>query len=261
MSALAETLELLYTARHRFRTIAAGLRYRYEPALLQEGWNRWLGRQAPGSVSALRPAEAGASLPAELERLPESAEALQLWRVWWDRPARWREEIHLPDAGKVHIHVINGETWWFYDSHAGIIQSNAMDERQAGRKRSKPSAPAVTDANQAAAHMAFLDPSVLLASHDLEVLGRAVHAGREAIAVCARPRREREPAVDPGFWTGADSYQLLVDIERGILLRYAASFRDTEYADVSVESVTFDQPIQESLFAPPTGPAGSAVQS
>jgi len=254
MSALSETLELLYSARQRFQTIAADLRYRYRPALLQEGWNRWQRRQAPGSVSVLRPAEVETDLPVELERLPESAEALQLWRVWWDRPARWRQEIHLP-PGEVNIQVIDGERWWFYNSREGIVQSNAMIERKAGRKASKSGAPAVTNANHAAAQMTFLDPSALLASHDLEVVGRAVHAGREAIAVRARPREDRDPAVDPGFWASADAYQLLVDAERGVLLRYAASFRDTEYAIVSIESVIFDQSIDESLFAPPTGPA------
>src|SRR5262249_46051297 len=258
MSALAETLELLYTARHRFRTIAAGLRYRYRPALVQEGWNRWVARQAPGSVADLRSGEGGPGSAAEQKHLPDSTEALQLWRVWWDKPARWRHEVDLPDAGKVHIWVIDGGRWWFYDSGEGTIHSHDMNERRAGRKRAPPSAPAVTDAKQAATQMAFVDPSVLLSSHDLEVVGRTVHAGREAIAVRARPRAEREPAVDPAFWAGADTYQLLVDSERGVLLHYAASFRDTEYAAVSVERVIFDQAIDETLFAQPTGPAALA---
>jgi hypothetical protein len=95
----------------------------------------------------------------------------------------------------------------------------------------------------------FLDPSFLLSTHILHVEGSTTHAGREAIRVKAIPRKSKETLAPEPFWVEADEYELLVDKERGILLRYSAKLDGHEYAADAAESVVFDELIPESVFS------------
>ena len=53
----------------------------------------------------------------------------------------------------------------------------------------------------------------------------------------------------------ADDYELLVDAERGVLLRVVARMGGREFAGEEATSVTFDGPLAEDMFAfaPPPG--------
>ncbi len=95
----------------------------------------------------------------------------------------------------------------------------------------------------------LLDPAFLLASHEFEPGADVQYLGREALPVRAVPRKGKEVARDPFFWGGADDYELLVDKERGVLLRYAARLREQEVAIAAVEHVVFDAPIPDDVFA------------
>ncbi|GAB4519930.1 MAG: hypothetical protein OHK0046_29510 [Anaerolineae bacterium] len=54
--------------------------------------------------------------------------------------------------------------------------------------------------------------------------------------------------VEDVFWAAADSYKLLIDKERGILLRYDAVHDGETYASAYVEGVTFNESIPDSIF-------------
>jgi outer membrane lipoprotein-sorting protein len=94
----------------------------------------------------------------------------------------------------------------------------------------------------------LLDPAFLLASHELEPGADVQYLGREALQMRAVPRQGKEAARDPFFWGGADDYELLVDKERGVLLRYAARLRGQDIAVAAVERVVFDAPILDDVF-------------
>jgi hypothetical protein len=94
----------------------------------------------------------------------------------------------------------------------------------------------------------LLDPSFLLTSHDLQPIANVSHAEREAVQVRAIYQKGKNRLHEAFFWATADTLDLLVDREYGILLRYAALFNGREYAVSSVEQVTFDEPIPESVF-------------
>jgi hypothetical protein len=84
------------------------------------------------------------------------------------------------------------------------------------------------------------------------ILGRTMHAGRHAIRVEARPspRAEVFPESGPGAWP----QELLVDAERGVLLRSAGLLDGEPFAVSEVLSVAFDETLPDELFvfeAPP----------
>jgi outer membrane lipoprotein-sorting protein len=59
----------------------------------------------------------------------------------------------------------------------------------------------------------------------------------------------KEVVPDRFFWEAADKYDLLVDKERGILLRYAAIVKEKAFAVATVNHATFDEPIPDNVFS------------
>jgi hypothetical protein len=93
----------------------------------------------------------------------------------------------------------------------------------------------------------LIDPAPLLPGLELELLDETHHAGRLAHRVRGLPSRV--------FWhdlfglsPGADEYTLLIDAERGILLRAAALLEGQEFSVTEVEEVAFDEDLRPDLF-------------
>ena len=70
----------------------------------------------------------------------------------------------------------------------------------------------------------LLDPANFLPGFDLRITGATEAAGRPAIAVSATPRPRGAGHVEL-FPAGADDLSLVVDRERGVILRFEASTR------------------------------------
>ena len=68
-------------------------------------------------------------------------------------------------------------------------------------------------------------------------------AGRRAIAIMARPRRQWHEHTDTQIWDGPDEYRLLVDAARGILLSVTGYFQGQAIAGQEMQSVQFDTPL------------------
>jgi outer membrane lipoprotein-sorting protein len=169
---------------------------------------------------------------------PESEERL---RVWLQRPDRMREELTtatgFPQGDSTVVQV--GPTWWM------------LDERGASSNERSPEV-------QHGSHLsgAMLNPAYLLAMREFEITGHVVHGGREAIRVLSHviPRDSFLPET---FWPVHDAWpqELLVDAERGVLLRSVSLLDGEPFAITEFLSIHFDEAIPEErfVFEPPEG--------
>jgi outer membrane lipoprotein-sorting protein len=150
------------------------------------------------------------------------------------QPSRWRAEVDLPSEGVTRLQVTDGPRWWLYDPRRGV-ETNAAAARPESSPR--PIEAATADA---------FDPAPVIPTLWLEPRGPTRQAGRSTIRVRGVPR---EGAGDPVRWPGADEYELLVDADRGVLLRFAASLEGEEFAAIELERVVFDEELPDTLFA------------
>lgn len=242
MKGLGDLLELIYTARDSFFSIQATFRYWYKQDLMDKARDRWAVQQRPGSVKMLR--STGKSRVVRGDR----ATTEFLWRFWLQKPSQWRYETQ--EVGReASISVIDGDRWWYYDATFGKVYTNVIPRQGDFHRRKTPLSDNLTSIKHAVNEVPFIDPSFVLSSHALQLAGSAVHAGREAVLVKAVLRQGKEPIQEPFFWGAADEYELLVDKERGILLRYSARLDGHEYALAAADRVVFDESIPQSTFS------------
>ena len=100
----------------------------------------------------------------------------------------------------------------------------------------------------------LVEPASISAALDLGVVERTRMLGREAWAVRARPSEEelrRQPGLLNPLVRGADEVQLVVDAERGVLLRVEAFLGGGPFYRVEMTKVAFDEDIADDVFAFP----------
>jgi hypothetical protein len=51
------------------------------------------------------------------------------------------------------------------------------------------------------------------------------------------------------LWWGADEYEVLVDVERGVLLRCASRLGGKDFDALEVEEIHFDEKLPEDVFS------------
>jgi hypothetical protein len=216
MDTIRDVLELLYNAYERFSSVQVTVRTWYDVVRQREGWERWAAQEPPGSVAFLEALEADGATSARLD--PAIIEWIE--RLWLHKPSRCRYESGL--AGGRRDEIISGDR---------------LDQIS-----SPPESPGSRIAE-------MLDPAPLIPFLWLQPLGRAAYAGREAIRVRGLPRRKLVDGIAPALlWLGASEYNLLVDAERGVLLRATASMDDEEFAGSEFVHVVFDEAIPDSVF-------------
>lgn len=250
---LKDLLELLYTAHRRFFSVQVGWQYWYRLDLMNAAGRKWRNQHSPGSVNVLRAESIGDT---------QNMNELRVnWRVSWQKPSYWRDEQQIEGHG-VALRVICGERWWSFSSSDLVLYTNVDFEQKrtfnATRQEKLPESHFI-HIEDVVQDVPLIDPSFLLASHDLQLLDSTHHAEREAWRVRAVYRRGKELGRDAMFWGSADAYELLVDKERGILLRYAAIINQQEFAVASVDQIIFDETIPESVFSF-TPPANTRIE-
>ncbi|MFC1464753.1 MAG: hypothetical protein ACFLMY_07890 [Candidatus Brachytrichaceae bacterium NZ_4S206] len=240
-----DLLELLYTAHKRFSSVHVAWRYWYRVGSLNEAVTRWSAQCPYGSVSMLKSAESSTRQGEEDER-----EMTIHWRIWFQKPTFWRSEYQPEGRQDAILRIRDGQHWWLFDPARNHAVTNVRPSGGGFHIReSHESASAYAIRMEDVLNdVPLLDPSFLLASHDLRVIGDDIHAGRQAIRVQAFFRTGKQVGCDPLFWSTADDYELLVDKERGILLRYAARLKGKAFAIASVEEVVYDLTIPQHVF-------------
>jgi outer membrane lipoprotein-sorting protein len=218
---LSDVLEMLYTARSRYRTVRLEAVVRRRPRLEREAVERMQSRGGGQRVLF--------SVGPEGE-IPERQDVRL--RLAGEPPSRWR--LEREEESGTSLTVVEGERWWMYHPAMGALTNAGDPGHQAG-------GPAEAEP--------LLDPSPLLATHELEIVGST----NEGIEVLAR-RRPDARGWD-GLSLGADEHRLVVHPERGILLRITSLFEGEELGSVELERVELDVelPAETFVFEPPEG--------
>lgn len=223
MPELRDLIALLYTARESFNTVHVRWRYTVDPDAMNSLMQRLADQQPPGSTATLT--------ATSQTQHTETTSRFDL-RLWWRKPGCWRDENQ--GSGYILGTILCDGRAFSFDPHTQRWQPSTSNVVLEDRLDDVP----------------LLDPSFLLTSHDLRPLAETVHTGREAVQVQAIYRKGKSRIYEPVFWTTADEYALLVDKERGVLLRYAAKLNGQEVAVAAVDHIEFDEPVADAVFSP-----------
>lgn len=237
MSGLGDLLELLHGARQRWQTVRLVVRRWYEPERGRSAMERGAeqARARGGGVSIL---VTGSPRTSEEEaEIPKASESLS--RLWLD-PGSDRVRMERSDPHGDFYSVRVGERWWSYHPIWGATTNE-------GDLTARIGGPGEVEA--------LLDPALLLGSLDFETIGERTGAGRDGIVVRATPRAlDDSQRLRPYLPEGADDFELLVDVERGIVLRLEARLDGEPFMIIELIEVQFDETFAEEVFvfqAPP----------
>lgn len=193
-------LELMFGAKERYRTTRANHprvagrenRRRGARTVHCEAYRRSFGHEPYDRM-----------LP---RREPEDFE--RVWRVGHERPDRWPQEVELPDGSGTEYRVIDSRSFWSYSprdgAHAAATASGTFGPEF--------EIAYVFDPDSGAPDLSYLEM-------------RAVVSGTQGERRSGwKPTMpgEWEYAPEPMWWWGADDYELVVDAERGTILRLTA---------------------------------------
>ncbi len=238
MGGLGDLLELLHGARRRWQTVRLVARRWQELdrglRAMERGAEQARARGA--GVAMLRAVSPRSS--AEDPERPKVSESIS--RYWLD-PGRDRVRVERSDAHGDFYSVRVGERWWSYHPLVGATSNDDdLSVRIGGTEELGP----------------LLDPALVLGSLDFERIGERQGAGRDGVVVRATPRELEDPYRQGHYLPdGADDFQLLVDAERGILLRLEARLDGEPFMISEVVEVHFDETLPDEVFVfhPPPG--------
>ena len=167
---------------------------------------------------------------------PESQEAtLALWLA----PPRARSEVAREDGNR--LAVVDGDRWWSHDPHFGALTNDGDPHHQAGVGEEL---------------RALLDPALMIPFVDLEVFGPCRAAGRPAIRAAALPRAGGRDQLGMSLLPqGADEHEIVVDAERGVLLRLESRIEGAPLIVTELLELAFDEdfPADTFTFSSPDG--------
>jgi hypothetical protein len=243
-----EVLKLIGSASQRYETVRAALRYRGDGATIKALRDRYLASEA-GRL------ETGGSPGSSSEDVHSEPDGPFGWRcrVWYagvspERGERYRLELELPRevyrGGGVDISAWDGR----------IVGSRGtttvVNSRIGGRPR-EDDPPWLGLTQDSFWTIYLVDPDNIaglpLYRLDLSVEGKTRKAGREAIRLVGVPVEEWEYFPEP-LWWGADEYEVVVDAERGVLLRCASRLGGADFDALEVEEIFFDERFGEDVF-------------
>jgi hypothetical protein len=155
-------------------------------------------------------------------------------RTWIHDSGAFRQER----PGMTLIH--DGAQTWLQTPESGVIEHETQAMRPLGEE--------------------LLDPAAFLPGFDLRLAGDTEAAGRPAIAVSASPRPRGVAPVEL-FPYGADDLSLVVDRERGVILRFEARGLGEPIRRLEVTELAFDEPLPDELFTVPAGDVRSFAEA
>lgn len=231
-----EILELIHTAPEHYDSVRAALRYRGDGSVHKEIRERLWRSEAGRRAFRVSPVEARKTI-----QHPEPDGPFG-WRcrAWYAGAYRERLETEVPGGG-VNISAINGYMrFWRHRVGAGPREDDPPWFHLAH--------------DHYWTFYSLVTDEICGISYELERLEPRVEevgvrwAGREAVRlVVVPPVIELEWDPDPLSW-GADEYEVVVDAERGVLLRCASWLRGKDLDALEVEEIHFDECLEEDVF-------------
>jgi hypothetical protein len=162
----------------------------------------------------------------------------EVWRLWIEQPEHRRAEFGT--GQETGTAVWAGNTWWSWTSGQEVTTNAGDTNYQHGKGPSE----------------RLVEPSGLLGSLEIELLGREVILGRPVFSVRGSPTGLCQLFLH-GLGSGADEYILLVDAERGVILRSEARLENRPFTIIAMTEVAFDRPLPAETFLVPGQHAGS----
>jgi outer membrane lipoprotein-sorting protein len=233
VSELGDLLDLMHGAVGRAGAVHAVLSEQRRPELLKRAFQRFGERVEFARGGGYFHLPLGGVAPGEQAEVHR-------WRVeLWAEQGRFRQERRGPDAE--HVLVVDGERWWSWSPTMGLRSHE--DDR---------------GVHHIGAGLEMLDPARFLSGFDLEPAGAGTVAGRAArrVHVRARDPKRHEPS---GLELGIEEAELLLDAERGLILRQAELFEGEEAFVREVEEIVYDVPLPAETFVFELPPGASAA--
>jgi hypothetical protein len=235
MTDAAPLLALLHGSRRSYTTLRLTLREWAHQGRVSEALERRNrtsgGRQSQIIMSVIEDDEDA------VPREPPSDEYETTTRLWIELPDRAREERthRILGGDELHTRVIDGPLWWFHAPRQGTLTNEGETETSGSGMRDVGAG-------------GLLEPSALLSVYQLEVTGSETVAGRAGIRVrCTRNAPSVLGSSVHAHELGGE-LEVVVDAERGILLRRTAML-DGEPMQISeVLEVAFDEQLDPALF-------------
>jgi hypothetical protein len=239
---LADVLAVVHGSRHRFSTLQAVLTRVVDHPLQERAEVRAAGEhlrqlgEDAAPASQQEDARRRAALAARLTAAEEVGSVTTRLRLSVEIPDRLRLEEPIAYDGRpeLRVHVLDGHVWQGYDPERGArFQHGGYEALHAFREVAP-----------------LLDPFALLGGQDLEVVEEAEWADRAALRVRARPRAPlfRQLEFTNLLLFGGTEHELLVDAERGVLLRLESRLDGTAFRVFELGEVTFDAEIPASTW-------------
>lgn len=255
-----EVLALIHSAPKRFESVRATLRYRGDGTIIKALREEYL-RSEAGRLEA-----GSAPEPSEKDHYTgpgDEPNGCFGWRcrVWFAKGARdgarfasegdrYRLELELPQdvvsGNGLHISAWDGRAVGPHGTDTVLIHrttsSNPDDD------------PLWVWLAQDSYWTTYLfDPDGIagltsrLNDLDLEVQTPVFQAGRQSVRLTGATVEEWAHDPDPLLW-GADEYEVVVDAERGVLLRCASRLAGEDIEALEVEEIVFDAKLPEGVF-------------
>jgi hypothetical protein len=222
VSDLGELLELLQTAETRWRTVHATVRHEMDVEL----WARTMEHRAEGSGSLM--VFAVTSGDREDDEAEPEIGGERVSEMWLERPNRWREE-----HGGRHrsTSVSNGTVCRVaYGAGDGFLVEHDADEDGFGVEAAW-----------------VFHPGRLAGAFAADTVEEVDHLGRPALHVVGTPAW-RESEMEHMLGYGGDELELVVDRERGVVLRQETRVGGQMLSVTEILSVEFDEPLDPALF-------------
>lgn len=235
-----EVLELIRSAPERYDSVRAVLRYRGDGTVHKEIRERIASTEAGRRAFDVSPQEALEATSRPIAHPEPGGPFGWRCRAWYAGAYRERLETEVPGGG-VTISAVDGymRFWerrvgagpqdedprWFHIAHDHYWTFYALRTDE------------------------ICGISYELRPLDLAVEGPVVWAGREAVRLVGVPGEEWDWGWDPDplSW-GADEYEVVVDAERGVLLRCASRLDGEDFDVLEVDQIHFDEEFPEDTF-------------
>jgi hypothetical protein len=248
-----EVLKLIGSAPQRYDSVRAALRYRGDGPAKKEIRERIARTEAGRRAFQISPREASERIERPIDHPEPDGPFGWRSRAWHADEFHWRVEAERPDGG-VNILASSGRTRSDAPPFGSHYIGRFWRHRTVGGSHDED--PRWFDlANDhywtfyALRTDEICGISYELRPLDLTVEGPLVWAGREAVRLRGVPGKEWDWEWDPDplHW-GADEYEVVVDVERGVLLRTASRLWGKDFDALEVEEIHFDERFGEDVF-------------
>lgn len=247
-----EVLDLIRSAPEHYDTVRAALRYRGDGPVRKEIRESIVRSEAGRRAFDVSEREAAEAAKRPTDHPEPDGPYGWRSRAWLADRYHWRLETGVPGGG-VDIFACNGRRRLPIGGPPG---SGLVWDRRVGAGSRENDPRWFRRANDhywtfyALRTDEICGISGELRPLDLTVEGPIAWAGREAWRLSGVPGADWDWGWDPDplSW-GADEYEVVVDAERGVLLRCASRLRGEDFDALEVEEIHFDEHLDAEVFS------------